>query len=52
MEEALLDQQLANATNYPRLSYLSGFMTVISNTDKGPFNRCCDECGVLVDDDC
>lgn len=37
-----------HATNYPRLPYLSGYMTTLWSDGKGPFDRHCDECGNLV----
>jgi len=42
----------ANASNYPDLPYLSGFMTTLWSDAKEALDRCCDECGVLVDANC
>lgn len=52
MEDALARQAGATATNYPRLSYLSGYMTTLWNDAKCELDRHCDECGVLVNEDC
>lgn len=43
-----------HASSYPALDYLSGYMETIYDVDgtKTSFDRCCDECGVLVDADC
>lgn len=43
---------LANASRYPDLSYLSGAMTTLWSDSKEPLDRCCDNCGVLVDANC
>jgi hypothetical protein len=36
---------------YPHVPYLKGPIGVVCHTDK-PLDRYCDECGVLVNDDC
>lgn len=45
-------EQLKNASNYPKLPYLSGYMTTLWSDSKEPLDRCCDECGVLVNEAC
>lgn len=50
MESTLARQP--SATNYPRLDYLSGYMTTLWSDSKEPLDRCCDECGVLVNEAC
>ncbi len=52
MKAALAPELSRNATNYPRLDYLSGYMTTIYSDHKGPHTRCCDECGVPINTDC
>jgi hypothetical protein len=50
MESALKNEPVA--TNYPRLSYLSGYMMTLWSNTKEALDRHCDECGVLVNEDC
>ena len=52
MEGTLNRDKTASATNYPRLSYLFGFMTTLWSDSKDPLDRYCDECGNLVNKDC
>lgn len=50
MESTLASQ--ANASSYPNLPYLSGFMMALWSDAKDALERHCDECGVLVDANC
>lgn len=38
-----------NASNYPKLDYLSGFMLTLWGGDEEARDKHCDECGNLVD---
>jgi hypothetical protein len=49
--EQTLAARTANATSYPKLPYISGHMTTLWS-DAKTLDRCCDECGNLVDANC
>lgn len=42
----------SNASNYPSLPYLSGYMITLWSDHKAPLDRHCDECGVLINEAC
>jgi len=46
MENALAEQ--SNASDYPKLAYLSGFMLTLWSDNEEARSRHCDECGIRL----